>query len=741
MKTLFPLYTQLDNMDCGPSCLRMIAKYYKRNYTLQYLREQCFITRLGVSMLGISDAAEHIGFRTMNVRCDIDQLIKEAPLPCILHWNQNHFVVCYEISKSSFCSHKKEQYKFKIADPAGEKYTLSHDEFLKCWISTKSDGKNIGMALLLTPAPEFYDIDDSPEFKKKSKGIIDYFAYLKPYQSQLIQLMVGMFVIGIISLITPFLTQAVIDQGIAYNNLNFITLILIAQVVTVSTITLVEFMQSWISLYMNTQLNIVLISDFLRKLMKLPIRFFDTKNIGDILQRIGDHGRIESFLIGIPLNTFFSTINFVVFLIIMAYYNVTILLVFLIGNLFNVGWVLMFLRYRRKLDFKRFTQAAAEQGNLYSLITGMQDIKLSNCEKQQRWKWERIQIKLFQIAIKGLYIGQIQHAGSFLITQITSVFISFTCAKLVISGQITLGIMVAISYILGQLAGPISQIIAIVHSTQDAKISLERLNEIHNKEDEEQDISNTISEMPSGKKIEVNNMSFSYSGSSRDYVLKNINITIPEHKITAIVGESGSGKTTLVKMLLGIYSPQQGSISISNIPIHDINPHLWRQKCGAVLQDSFIFSDTIAYNIAPDEDIIDKKKLLYAVKVANIQNFIESLPLKYNTKIGMEGNGVSQGQKQRILIARAVYKNPDLIFLDEATNSLDSINEKAIMDNLDSFYKGKTVIIIAHRLSTIRNAGNIIVMGNGEIIEEGTHEVLIAKKEAYYTLVKNQLEI
>lgn len=741
MKAPFPLYTQLDYMDCGPSCLKMIAKYYGRNYTLQYLREQCFITRLGVSMLGISDAAEHIGFRTMNVRCDVEQLINEAPLPCVLHWNQKHFVVCYEIGKSTFGFWKKQQYIFKIADPVGEKYTLSQDEFFKCWTSTKLDGKDIGMALLLTPTPDFYEIDDSLDFKMKPKGIVDYFAYLKPYQSQLIQLMVGMFILGIISLITPFLTQAIIDQGIAYNNLNFVTLILIAQVVIVSTVTLVEFMQSWISLYMNTKLNIVLISDFLRKLMKLPLRFFDTKNIGDILQRIGDHGRIESFLIGIPLNTFFSTINFIVFTIIMAYYNITILLVFLTGNILNVGWVLIFLRYRRKLDFKRFTQASAEQGNLYSLITGMQDIKLNNCEKQQRWKWERIQIRLFQIAIKGVYIGQIQHTGSFLITQITSVFISFLCAKLVISGEISLGIMVAISYILGQLAGPISQIITIVHSSQDAKISLERLNEIHNREDEEQDISNTISDMPLCKKIDVHNLFFSYSGSRRDYVLKNIKLTIPENKITAIVGESGSGKTTLVKMLLGFYSPQQGEILISDIPIYNINPRIWRQKCGAVLQDSFIFSDTIAYNIAPDEEFIDKKKLLYATKVANIQNFIESLPLKYNTKIGMEGNGISQGQKQRILIARAVYKNPDIIFFDEATNSLDSVNEKIIMDNLNSFYEGKTVVIIAHRLSTIKNADNIIVMNNGKIIEEGTHEMLIAKKGAYYTLVKNQLDI
>lgn len=743
MKRNFPLYIQLDSMDCGPTCLRMIAQYYGRHYNLQYLREQCFITRLGVSMLGISDAAEHIGFRSMNVRCDLNQLMNEAPLPCILHWNQQHFVVCYGIERESsrFRNNKEANYKFKIADPGGEKFTITEKEFLKCWISTKHKGKDMGTVLLLDPTPEFYTFSEENSEQQVPRTLATFWRYLIPYKSQLLQLGAGMLISSIVSLITPFLTQSVIDQGIGYNNLSFVTLVLIAQLVITVTMTFVGFVESWISLYMNTKLNITLISDFLRKLMKLPIRFFDTKNVGDLLQRIGDHGRIESFLIATPFTIVFSIVNFIIFAIIMAYYNSTILTIFLVGNLLNVVWILLFMRYRRKLDFSRFAQAAAEQGNLYSLIAGMQDIKLNNCEKQQRWKWERIQIKLFKIGVKGVTLEQVQHVGSMFFTQATSILLSYLSAKYVIEGQITLGVMVAISYILGQLSGPIGQIIGVAHSFQDAKISLERLNEIHNKEDEEFAISDKVALLPDNKSLKLQDVSFSYNGAERDFVLKDVSISIPENKITAIVGESGSGKTTIVKLLLGFYMPQKGSISISEIPIGEINPHVWRHKIGAVLQESYIFSDTIARNIAPDVDEINKERLLYAATVANIHEFIDSLPLKYNTKIGMEGNGISQGQRQRLLIARAVYKNPDFIFLDEATNSLDTVNEKKIMDNLRTFYIGKTVVVVAHRLSTVKNADNIIVMDKGKVIEEGSHRELIEKRGAYYTLVSNQLEL
>lgn len=731
---VFPNYKQLDAMDCGPTCLRMIAKYYGRSYSIQNLREKAFITREGVSMLGISDAAESIGFHTNGVQITFEQLVEEAPLPCILHWNQNHFVVCYGVKKR-----RKGEYEIKISDPAGEKYVLNKEQFLKCWISTKSEGEDMGTALLLEPTPNFYTSDLEGEESKKSFRY--FFRYLRPYRSQVIQLIIGLVVSSALALIFPFLTQAVVDQGIGNNNLSFITLILIAQLVLFVTQLVVEFIRNWITLHVNTRISIALISDFLSKLMKLPLRFFDSKNIGDIMQRIGDNERIKSFLTGSTLTTLFSFANFIVFAIILAYYNLIILGVFILGNALYILWILLFLKYRRKLDMSRFAQASAEQSNLVQMVTGMQEIKLNNCEKQQRWKWERIQVKLFKISVKGLALGQYQQLGSVFFSQTTSLFISFIAARAVLEGDITLGMMMSISYILGQLSGPISQVIGFVQAAQDAKISLERLNEIHSREDEEQTIDSKINEIPSSKTLSVEDIYFSYDGADRNYVLDGISLVIPENKITAIVGSSGSGKTTLIKLLLAFYKPNKGDIKIDDISVDDINPHLWRQKSGAVMQDGFVFSDTIANNIAVGEDIVDKKRLLEAVQIANIKDFIESLPLKYNTKVGMEGNGMSQGQRQRLLIARAVYKNPDFLFFDEATNALDANNERLILDNLNAFYKGKTVIIVAHRLSTVQNADNIVVMDKGRIIEEGTHKDLTDKKGAYYTLVKNQLEL
>lgn len=737
----FPHYTQLDAMDCGPTCLRIVAKHYGRNYTLQNLREKCFITRQGVSMLGISDAAESIGFRTQGVRINFEQLVNDASLPCILHWNQNHFVVCYEIKgKRNFLDKAKgEDYIIKISDPAGGKYAIDKKGFLACWASTKNNGKDCGTVLILNPTPDFYNYEDDKRKQEKNLGY--FISYLFPYKSQIFQLAIGMLIGSVFSLILPFLTQAVVDQGIGNNNLSFISLILVAQLVLSITQMGVGFIQSWITLHMNTRISIVLISDFLAKLMKLPLRFFDAKNIGDIMQRIEDHGRIQSFMTSTTLTTIFSIFNFFIFSFILTYYNLPILCVFLFGNALYIIWILSFMRYRRKLDQSRFTQSSANQGNMVQLITGMQEIKLNNCEKQQRWKWEAIQIRLFKISIKGMTLGQYQQIGSVFFSQTTSLFISYLSAKAVISGDITLGMMMSISYIIGQLSGPIGQLISFSQALQDAKISLERLNEIHNKEDEEQLIDNKINSLPEYKTINVENVYFSYDGAERDYVLENLNLTIPQNKVTAIVGASGSGKTTIIKLLLGFYSPLKGHIKINNISLDEINPHLWRQKSGAVMQDGFIFSDSIANNIAVGEEFIDNKRLLEAVETANIKEFIESLPLKYNSKIGMEGNGVSQGQRQRLLIARAVYKNPDFLFFDEATNALDANNERIIMDNLYRFYKNKTVIIVAHRLSTVQNADNIIVLDKGKVIEEGTHTQLTDKKGSYYTLVKNQLEL
>jgi ATP-binding cassette subfamily B protein len=732
----------------------MIAKYYGRSYSLQTLREKSFITREGVSMLGISDAAESIGFHTTGVKIGIEELVENAPLPCILHWNQNHFVVLYKVKKrkhglrlktvssqqpTSLSDETSNDCLFYIADPAGERYVMSEEEFRRCWISSKSGGCDTGTALLLEPSPDFYDMFEEEENQKRNLSY--FFRYLFPYKSQLIQLVAGMLTGSALAMILPFLTQAVVDQGIGGNNLNLITLVLIAQLILSVTQLSVTFIQNWITLHVNTRISISLISDFLTKLMKLPLRFFDAKNIGDIMQRIGDHSRIQSFMTGSAISTLFSFFNFFVFAIILAYYNFSILGVFLLGNALYVAWIVFFMRYRRKLDYKRFTQSSANQSNLVQMVTGMQEIKLNNCERQQRWKWEQIQVKLFGISIKGMALGQYQQIGSVFFSQTTSLLISFLSAKAVVEGNITLGMMMSISYIIGQLSGPIGQVISFAQSLQDAKISLERLNEIHNREDEEQTVENKKNELPTDRTIRMENVTFSYDGAERDYVLENLNLTIPHSKVTAIVGASGSGKTTIVKLLLGFYEPLKGSIKIGNTDLKEINPHLWRARIGAVMQDGFIFSDTIAANIAAGDENISRQRLSEATETANIRDFIDGLPLKFNTKIGMEGKGVSQGQRQRLLIARAVYKNPDILFFDEATNALDANNERIIMERLADFYRGKTVVVVAHRLSTVRNADNIIVLDKGKIVEEGTHEELTVKRGAYYTLVRNQLEL
>ena len=728
----FPHFLQLDAKDCGPTCLRMIAKYYGRNYTLQYLREKSFITREGVSMLGVSDAAETIGFRTNGVKISLDQLKNDAPLPCILHWNQNHFVVLYKVETRRSASSK-----FHIADPASQKLIFNEEEFKRCWISTKTGANDCGTALLLEPGPEFYDIVSEKE--KRISGLLFFFRYLAPYKKQFIQLILGMITVSLLQLIMPFLTQSLVDTGIRDNNLSFITLVLIAQLVIFLARLSVDFIRSWILLHTNTRINIALISDFLSKLMRLPIRFFDTKMVGDIMQRIGDHRRIESFMTGTSISTLFSFVNFIVFGFVLGYYNLTILSLFMLGNGLYVAWILAFMKYRRELDIKRFAQASGEQSNLFQLIMGMQEIKLNNCETEKRWQWERIQVKLFKIGIKGLALGQYQQLGSVFFNQTTNILISFLAAKSVVEGDMTLGMMMSLTYIVGQLTAPIEQFIGFARSFQDAKISLERLREIHLREDEVMDSDIKQSDLPINKTITIENLSFSYDGADRDYVLDNLNMIIPEQKVTAIVGASGGGKTTIIKLLLGFYEPNKGSIKVGGFPLQNINPSVWRAHSGSVMQDGFIFSDTIANNIAIGVDTIDKERLLHAVTVANIRQFIDELPLGYNTKIGMEGTGISQGQRQRILIARAVYKNPDFIFFDEATNSLDSNNEDEIMKQLRHFYVGKTVVIVAHRLSTVRDADNIILLEGGKIVEEGTHEELIERKGKYFELVKKQI--
>jgi ATP-binding cassette, subfamily B, bacterial len=730
----FPFYLQPDAMDCGPACLRMVSKYHGRSYTLQSLREKSFITRSGVSMLGISDAAESIGFRTIGVKINFDKLAGEISLPCIVHWKQNHFVVVYDIRVKN----KTNKTTITVADPAHGIIKYSKEEFEKGWLSTKTNEANKGLALLLEPTPKFYEFTGE---KSDQTRISFLFQYLKPHKKFLIQLILGMLLGSLLQLVFPFLTQAVVDKGIGNQNLGFVTLVLIAQLVLFAGKMSVDFLRSWILLHISTRIDISLISDFLIKLMRLPISFFDTKLIGDLMQRIGDHTRIQNFLTGSSLSTLFSMVNLIVFGGVLAYYDLRILGIFLFGNTLYILWIVLFLRRRRELDYKRFALASGNQSNLFQLITGMQEIKLNNAEKQKRWRWERIQANLFRINIKSLALGQYQQIGSLFLSQTTSIFISFMAARAVINGEISLGMMMAIIYIVGQITSPIDQMIGFIQSFQDAKISIERLGEIHLKDDEEPEDKHRITILPDDQNIFVENVTFRYEGPHSPAVLEDISMEIPHGKITAIVGTSGSGKTTLVKLMLGFYKPEKGEIKIGANSLNNINGSYWRSKCGAVMQDGFIFSETIAENIAPCDEDINLKSLAEAAKAANIDDFILSLPLNYNTKIGQEGSGLSQGQKQRLLIARAVYKNPDFVFFDEATNALDANNELAIMENLNEFFKGRTVIVVAHRLSTVKNADQIIVLEKGKIVERGDHTSLTKLKGSYYQLVKNQLEL
>lgn len=735
-------------MDCGPTCLRMVAKYYGKSYSLQYLRSRSYITREGVSMLGISEAAENIGFRTKGYRLTWEELRDEVPLPCIVHWKQQHFVVVYDIKKKPLpmfprrmrrkrVADKKETIVY-IADPAAGLLTYTKDEFLKCWISTKTQGENEGAALLLETTPDFYKHEDEEKGKLKFLYLL---GYLHPYRKYIIQLGLGMLTGSFISMIFPFLTQSVVDYGISNSDLAFIVMVLVAQMVLTFGQTANGLIRSWIMLHVTTRISISLITDFLIKLMKLPIAFFDIKMIGDIMQRIQDHNRIQSFLTKSLIDIVFAIITLVIYTFIMASYHIGILEIFFIGSILYIGWVLLFLKKRREIDYKRFQQSSANQSNIVQLVNGMQEIKLNACEKQKRWEWESIQARLYRVGIKGMVLNQNQQLGATFINQTKDLFISFLSAKAVITGDMTLGMMMAVQYIIGQLNAPIQQFIGFTQQAQDAKISLERLGEIHDREDEEKPDDGKNRDIPSNADIELKNVMFQYEGPHSEKVLKKINLKIPAKKVTAIVGISGSGKTTLIKLLLGFYEPVQGKISLNGTELKRYSESSWRKKCGVVMQEGFIFSNTIANNIGLMDEVPDLDKTEHAVITANIGDFIETLPLRYNTKIGAQGHGLSTGQKQRILIARAIYKNPDYIFFDEATNALDAKNERVIMENMDRFFQGRTVVIVAHRLSTVKKADQIVVLEKGQIVEKGNHKELVAIKGAYFNLVKDQLEL
>ncbi|MBP7272392.1 MAG: peptidase domain-containing ABC transporter [Saprospiraceae bacterium] len=724
----FPFTRQLDEMDCGAACLKMVCAWHGKVLSLQYLREACQVSRMGVSMKGIAIAAEGLGFRTIAVKVRFRTLNGEAgleqfPLPCIIHWEQRHFVVVYSIKKGVV----------RIADPAFDLIKLTVAQFEQSWCS--DDDK--GIALGLEPTPSFHNTQESSQTINNWHYLV---GYVRPYNRLIIQFFIGILAGLVFQLLFPFLTQSLIDVGVQNQNLPFVWLILLAQLVLFITQTFVQFIQSWILLQIGKRVNVHLIADFLLRLMRLPLGFFDSKNVGDLMQRIGDNQRVEQFLTGSVLNIFFSVLTLITFSALLLMYDITIFVVFFCFSLLYVLWEMLFLKKRADLDYLSFQQASDNNQTLYEMIHGMQEIKLQGSEMKRRWQWLNIQAILFRIQSKSLALRQYQDFGALFFNRLKDIIISFIAAKAVIEGKITLGTLVAIQYIVAQLNAPFDQFIQFIRAAQDAKISLNRMAEITDIKPESDSNNQLILQLPEQADIVLNNISFRYN-SIGGLVLQNINITIPHGKTTAIVGTSGSGKTTLLKLLLGFYPPTEGIITVGNIPLNAIDKPFWRTKCGTVMQEGFIFSDTIAANIAESDDTIRLDQLDYALRMANIADYVYGLPLSYNTKIGAKGNGLSQGQKQRLLIARAVYKNPDFLFFDEATNALDTTNERIIMDNLNTFFSSKTVVIVAHRLSTVKNADQIIVLNNGEVAEVGTHISLVKQRNLYYNLVKNQLDL
>lgn len=732
MPRRFPFIMQHDSMECGVACLTSVLRHYGVNASLSRVAEVCSATTEGVSMLGMKRAAEKFGLECLSARVTLEEL-KECPLPAILHWNQNHFVVLYGLGRkgSRYC----------ICDPGKGLMKLTEEEFTSHWLSvTSAGGERKGVAMFLQPSDTFNAAKLSEETngaQRRSFGFL--MQYIKRYRRYFGHILLGLLIGCVLQLIMPFLTQAIVDDGIRHGDIGFIWLILLGELMIVAGRTATDFIRRWLLLHISMRINISLVSDFFIKLLKLPMGFFDTKLTGDLLQRMSDHGRVQSFLTNQTLSVMFSMLSFAVFGVVLAVYDWLIFTVFAVGSAVYALWIVSFLRKRKIIDYELFEQQSKNQSKTYQFVTSMQEIKLQNCEQRRRWEWEDVQADLFAVQMKSLRLQQSQESGSIFINEVKNILITVLAATAVIEGQITLGAMLAIQYIVGQLNSPVEQLMGFLYAVQDVKISLERINDIHERRDEESMHGGGTALADST--IAFNNVSFRYDPNSPTETLKGISMTIPKGKVTAIVGASGSGKTTLMKLILGYYPAEKGSITIGDKSLGDYSIEWWRRQCGVVMQDGVIFSESIARNIAVDDGEIDGDRLEEAARIANIHEYIVGLPLKYDTKIGRDGVGLSQGQKQRILIARAVYKNPRFILLDEATNALDAQNERAIVENLREFYRGRTVVVVAHRLSTVRDANQIVVLDKGEIVESGTHEELINRRGAYFNLVKNQLEL
>ena len=723
---------QHDSMQCGIACLQMVCKYFGREYSMDSLSKLCFATTEGVSLLGINEAANTLGLHATCARATTS-ILSEVPLPCILHWNQNHFVVLYKV---------KNRKKFYVADSGKGLVTYDLNEFKKHWISTRANGEDKGIAMFLETTPAFFTYKMKGEENVKEKRSFCFlFGYVKKYRKYFGQIILGLIVGSLLQLVLPFLTQSIVDVGIKNQDIGFVWLILLGQLMLTISRTAIDFIRRWLLLHISLRINISLVSDFFIKLLKLPMSFFDTKLMGDLMQRMNDHSRVNNFLTQQTLNITFAMLTFMVFSVVLFFYNKLVFAIFLLGSILYGGWMTLFLKRRKVLDYELFEQQAINNNKTYEFITSMQEIKLQDCEQRRRWEWEDTQADLFGVQMKSLKLQQIQEAGSIFINEVKDIIITVVAATAVIHGQMTLGMMLAVQYIIGQLNSPVEQLMNFFYSLQDVKISLERINEIHQMDDEngKEGLKTSIENKDEG--INIKNIMFKYDPHALHETIDDVNIHIPQGKVTAIVGASGSGKTTLIRLMLGYYPVLEGQINIGNTDINTINKKWWRRQCGVVMQDGVIFSESITRNIAVDDGNIDKERLLKAAEIACIKDYVMALPLKFNTKIGRDGVGLSQGQKQRILIARAVYKNPDYIFLDEATNSLDANNERSIVENLDKFYKGKTVVIVAHRLSTVKNADQIVIIDHGKVVEAGNHDSLTAKRGAYYNLVKNQLEL